>query len=77
MFYNNRNMIVILVKSTSASLEFQLLLRHLVEQYCERKLSDNRIEDDAANKLHITTCNWRPKGVLVAHLNEHRSSVNR
>lgn len=65
-------------KYNPCKLELRNLVHKQRDRYSEDILSKDLLVDDiAAWEPQTVPSNWRPKGLLVAHLHEHRGSINR
>lgn len=64
------------MKQTKAMAEFHSLLHHLADQYSKRRLAELSVHEHARDKKTLPGA-WRARGILVAHLNEHKGAVNR
>ncbi|XP_043922670.1 phosphoinositide 3-kinase regulatory subunit 4 [Protopterus annectens] len=61
---------------TTSKTELQQLLKQKQEQYSAERVAKAAMEN-AEWEAKSPPPGWRPKGLLVAHLHEHKSAVNR
>ena len=70
--------LIIAARYNPCKLELRNLVHKQRNRYNEDILSKDLLIDDMSPwESQLSLSNWKPKGLLVAHLHEHRGSINR
>ena len=68
--------ILLTVRVASCKMELRRLVAKKRDQYTA-DISRKLLIEDTAFEAKVPSPNWKPKGLLVAHLHEHKAAVNR